>query len=270
MAKVSEKARRQYTDKSREYRRLIGRILEEEKKAVAAFGKEDLEHNMARLELAEDNLTLVSYYVLLNSLSLSLLGVKNEAFLNDARKCLYKAIIYLEQAVSTYLDVPFSEYEDRLDSIGAFDDEARFKLLAKLGFAMQAVEDGFGQNSKWKWSFVEINGRFAAVAKNMIHFKTLFAKLDPRVDGYEARVAHINLVKDYLQRAADGYREKYELSTMRSDDMQTGINYLAALRRVHIMLGESEDADVAKRKIGIWRSKMETDIKKQKTERLSK
>ena len=270
MAKVSDKARRQYLDKIKRYKKTIGEIIEEESKTAAGFGKEDLEHNMDRLNLSSRNLSLVAHYSLLNSLSVALLGVKNEAFLNDARKALYKAIIYLEQAVSAYIDVPFSEYEDRLDAIEGFDDESRYTLLTKLGFAIDTVEAGFGQNSKWKWSFVELKGRFATVAKNLINFKTLFARLDPRIRGYEARVAHITLAKDYLQRAADGYRQKYELSTLRSDDIQTGINYLAALRRVHIMLGESEEADVAKRKIEIWRNKMETDIKKKKLEKTVK
>ena len=36
------------------------------------------------------------------------------------------------------------------------------------------------------------------------------------------------------------------------------------------MLGESEEADVAKRKIEIWRNKMETDIKKKKLEKTVK
>ena len=49
--------------------------------------------------------------------------------------------------------------------------------------------------------------------------------------------------------------------------MQTAINYLSALRRIHIMLGETEEADVAKRKIEIWRTKMEADSKKKKMEK---
>lgn len=270
MAKASEKARIKYNEKISEYKDIINIILEEEKKISADFGKDKPEHNLDRLFLSNRNLGLVAYYSLLNSLSLSLLSMKNESFLNDARKCIYKAIIYLEQAVSTYLDVPFSEYEERLESIESFNDESRYKLLAKLGFAIDTVEDGFGENSKWKWSFVELKGRFAAVSKNLINFKTLLGKLDPRIEGYECRVAHINLTKELLQNAADGYRQKYELSTRRFDDMQTAINYLSALRRIHIMLGETEEADVAKRKIEIWRTKMEADSKKKKMEKLTR
>jgi hypothetical protein len=67
------------------------------------------------------------------------------------------------------------------------------------------------------------------------------------------------LVKYLLQRAADRYREKYEISTLRVDDFKQGIAFLQALRRIHTLLGENQNAEVVKRKVDVWRSKMETD-----------
>ena len=143
--------------------------------------------------------------------------------------------------------------------------------MRKLGFTIDSLEEGYGDNSKWKWSFVELEGRFAAVAKNLLNLKTFVAGMDPRSEGYSARIAHLALAKDLLQQAADRYREKYELSTMRIDDIKTGINFLAAVRRLHIVLGESDQADVVKKKAEIWRTKMENDLKKaeEKPEALS-
>jgi predicted nuclease with TOPRIM domain len=126
------------------------------------------------------------------------------------------------------------------------------------------VEDAYGQSSKWKWSFVEIKGRYAAVAKNLIDFKNIISKLDPRIEGYRERVEHIELAKSLLSNAADSHREKYELSTQRIDDMHLAINYLSALKRIHILLNEAEKAEITKKKIEIWTNKMEGDIKKKK------
>jgi hypothetical protein len=198
----------------------------------------------------------------MSSLSMSFLGVKNEAYLNDARKCIYKAIIYLEEIVTGYVDAPFSDYEQGLESISAYSDENRYNLVRKLGFTIDSLEEGFGENSKWKWSFVELEGRFAAVAKNMLNLKTFIAGLDPRSEGYSARLAHLGVCKELLQQAADRYREKYELSTMRIDDIKAGINFLSAVRRLHIVLGEGDYAEVVKKKAEIWRTKMENDLKK--------
>ena len=72
------------------------------------------------------------------------------------------------------------------------------------------------------------------------------------------------LAKKLLEGAADQYRQKYELTTRRFDDMRLAINYLSALKRIHTLLGETEGAEVTKRKIEIWKSKMESDMKQAK------
>jgi hypothetical protein len=131
-----------------------------------------------------------------------------------------------------------------------------------MGFTIDSLEEGYGDNSKWKWSFVELEGRFAAVAKNMLNLKTFVAGMDPRSDGFAARMSLLSLAKDLLQQSADRYREKYELSTQRLDDIKAGINFLSAVRRLHVVLGEAEQADVVKKKTEIWRAKMEDDLKK--------
>ncbi len=262
MKKPSEEARRRYADYIKDYKTAIDAALEREKQT-----KEDIEANAEgagykKLALAEDNLNLVAQYLLMNSLSLSFLGVRSEAYLNEGRKCIYKALIYLEEIVSPVIDAPFSDYEQGLEAIVSVSDEERHALVRKLGFTIDSLEDGYGENSKWKWSFVEIEGRFAVVAKNLLNLKTFVAGMDPRIEGFSARMAHLGLARELLQQAADRYREKYELSTMRIDDIKAGINFLSAVRRLHIVLGESEQADVVKKKADVWRTKMEDDLKK--------
>ena len=149
-----------------------------------------------------------------------------------------------------------------LDAIASYSDENRYNLVRKMGFTIDSLEEGYGDNSKWKWSFVELEGRFAAVAKNMLNLRTFIAGMDPRSEGYSARIAHLAMARDLLQTAADRYREKYELSTLRIDDIKAAINFLSAVRRLHIVLGESDQADVVKKKSDIWRTKMENDLKK--------
>ncbi|GAH58249.1 unnamed protein product, partial [marine sediment metagenome] len=104
------------------------------------------------------------------------------------------------------------------------------------------------------------------VTKNLINLKTFTANLDPRIEGYSERLAHLNLTKRLLQQASDRYREKYELSTHRLDDIKRAISFLSALRRLHILLGESDQVEDIKKKIDIWRAKMEADQKKREQE----
>jgi hypothetical protein len=258
VGKISSTARMKYTERIKEYKTKVDELLAKEKTITGTLKKAD-EDSYKRLGLAEDSLNMVSYYLLMNQLSLSFLGVKNESMLNDARKRVYQSIIYLEQVVSDYIDSPYSEYEDKLEIIVNFTDEQRLDLIKKLGFSIASVKDGYGDNTRWKWSFVEIEGRFGTIAKNFINLKTFVAGMDPRIEGYEIRTKHLSLVKDLLNDSAKRYREKYELSTFRIDDFKKAIQYLSALRRLLAMLGDSGSNEELKKKITIWKTKMDTD-----------
>ena len=262
MGKISDDAKIHYFEKVKEYKQVLDTILQREKNMLALIDKDAAGAAYKKLTLAGDNLNLASYYVLLNEVSLALLAIKNENFLNEARKICYKSIIYLEDVVTNAIDAPYSELKEKLEQIEGFEDEKRYTLVRKLGFTIQSVIDGFGSNSKWKWSFVELEGRFATVTKNLINMKTLVAGLDPRVEGYEARVGHLNLAKDVLQKSADRYRQKYELSTLRIDDFKLAISYLSAIKRLHAILGETENVEITRKKIEVWTQKMDDDDKR--------
>jgi hypothetical protein len=295
MEKISSEAKKRYAERVKEYKERIDEITDKNKQLELRIAKTsksqgltsgqyrgnqftDLEAlkevNSTRFELVDQYLNIVSYYNLMNALSLSLLGIKNESFLNDGRKSCYRSIIYMEEIVSPYIDAAFSDYQQGVESLEGFDDESKYRLLCKLGFSIDSVIEGFGSGTKWKWSFVELQGRYAVIAKNLLNLKTFIMQLDPRVEGYSERLAHVQLVKKLLQQSADRYREKYELSTMRLDDIKKAILFLAAMKRLHALLGEVEEAEVVKKKMEIWKTKMEDDQRKQemaqKMERLKK
>ncbi len=262
MGKISSQAKQRYFDRIKEYKNGIEEMQRREKSLASAMNAQENGVEYKKLILADEILNRVAYYVLMNALSVSLLGVKNEGYLNDARKDCYKSVLYVEEVVSSYIDVPFSEYQEFLDKIEEYDDAKRYALVQKMGYSINAVKDGFGENTKWKWSFVELEGRHATVTKNLINMKTIMAGMDPRIEGYELRVAHLNLAKTILQQASDRYRQKYELATLRIDDFKLAIGYLSALKRLHALIGETEQSEALKRKINVWKEKMEDDSRK--------
>jgi hypothetical protein len=262
MAKVSEEAKGHYAEKLKRFKGHVESIKQKEAAVVVGIREGSGDIGMLKVSQVETVLELASYYSVMNLLSVSLLDMRNDALLNEARKVIYKAIILLESVVSSHVDAPFSEYEERLAALDAFGDAERYALVRKLGFAIDSVEAAFGDNSKWRWGFVEIEARFATIVKNLINFRTLAARLDPRHASYKVVASHVDLCRRLLQQAADRYREKYELSTLRFEDMKLAIEYLSALRRVHIMLGESDEADIVKKKVEVWKNKMEQDQRK--------
>jgi hypothetical protein len=262
MAKVSIEDRHLYFEKIRAYRGTIQDILDQEKEILAAIAENPENAALKRLILTDEMLNLSSYYILLNDMSQSMLKVKNEVALNDARKSLYKSIIYLEETVSNLVDAPFSEYEDKVFTLESVDAARRYHLIRKIGMAIDLLENAYGDNTKWRWAFVEMEARYAAVAKNILNLRKAVINTDPRSPEYEPTVYHLRLIKQLLARAAGRYREMYELSTNRFEDFRIGIHFLGALRRIHAVLGERKDAEVVKKKYDVWSAKLETDLRK--------
>lgn len=262
MAKISNESRHLYFEKAKKYRETIDTILLREKNILAVIDKDSNGASYKRLMLADEMLNLASNYLVLNGISAIMLGVKNEEALNEARKALYKCVIYLEEIVTGLIDVPYSDYEEKLAEIASFDAARRYGLVRKLGLAIRLVEDAYGENTKWKWAFVELEGRFAAVAKNLFDLKAATLNLDPRAADYETTVYHLRTLKRLLMQAADRYREKYELSTNRIDDFKQAIAFLGSLKRINALLGDRDEAESVKKKAEIWSAKLDSDQKK--------
>jgi len=263
MAKVNDQDRSLYNEKISSYTAMTKALLDIEKKLVVESKKDTPEAAQKKLTLADEMLNLTSNYIAINGISQVVLKSKNEEVLNDARKSLYKAVIYLEEAVSNYIDVPFSDYEEKLNLLESFDENQRYYLIRKMGLAIDLLEYAYGDNSKWRWTFVEMEGRFTTVAKNILDLRRVMEYSTFESPYYDSVTYHLRLVKRLLSQSADRYREKYELSTGQIPDFKTGISYLGALRRLHILLAESEDAENVKKKMAIWKTKLEADHKKQ-------
>ena len=197
-----------------------------------------------------------------NSLSLKVLGVKNNDALNDARKVLYKAIIYMEEIVTDKIDVPYLDLTENLEKVKNISISRRFMLIKKLGLAISMLKEAFGENSKWKLSFVELEGRFATIAKNLLDMRECVKYyFDPSSENYELVALYIRLIEKLLKDSANAYRNKYETSSRRIDDMRNGIKFLLALRKFYIAIGKTDSAEEVKRKALVWKDKMDSDHK---------
>ncbi len=262
MAKISEETRLHFQETIQPYKDKITATLEKEKTMLNGMHEGDVDLENKKLLLCDDMIYISSLFMAQNSMSWKLMEVKNNDALNDARKILYKAIIYLEEVVTNTIDIPYSdlaEYHERIQNIPL---SRRYMLIRKLGLAITLLKDAFGDNSKWKWSFVELEGRYATVTKNLIDMKASMKDyFDPRSDNYESTVLYIRLVTKMLNDSATAYRDKYELSTRRIDDMRNGIKYLLALRKLYIAIGNAEQAEEVKKKAVVWKDKMDADHK---------
>lgn len=262
MANITTEARAEFSAKSKEVKAQVDALLKQEKEVVFKMrqSRDGIEYK--KLELAELMLKIASLYMSINTYSLKILDTKNNDALNDARKIIYKAIIYMEEVVTNAVDCPFRDLEPTLGKIQATPIEKRFYLVRKLGLAIDLLVDAFGKNSKWEISFVELRARFAAIAKNFIDMKQAAKDyFDPSSKDYDNSVLYVRLIRKLLNKSADEYRAKYEGPSRRIDDMRQAINFLIAARRVAMVLNDSENSEEIRKKALVWKQKMEADQK---------
>jgi len=238
--------------KIEEVRRKIG-VLESETGGA--------EVHVSRLSMASLYVDLVSIYCAMTDLSLNLLGFKNESYLDTGRKSIYHALIMLEKMVTNSVDMSLTENSEILEELASFSDADKLKLIRKIGYTISLLEDKYGSNSKWKWSFVELEGRYAVVSKNLFDFRNYQEKNDPREEGFDERNDYLFLIKELLDKASRRYREKYELTTHSMEDMKKAIEYLRALKRIHILFRENSDVQSVSKRIELWSHKLEADMK---------
>ncbi|MDR2923341.1 MAG: hypothetical protein LBU85_08380 [Treponema sp.] len=262
----------EYEEKTKSYAASVEQLLKETQDVDALLKQGTMpDPEFMKIKLSITMLTLVSNYLAMYQISVPILGQqKSENLLNEARKSMHKCLVYLEEVVTNIVDAPFSDYEEGLAKIAAVSPTQRYSLVEKIGQQLINLKEAYGKNSKWTWTFVELEGRYAVVAKNLINLRDYFVNSDFESPHYEPTVRHIKKVRELLEQSADGYRKKYELSTKAIEDFQKGINYLSALKRLDIFTGDQESAVTTKKKIETWTAKMTADAAAQKKEQAAR
>lgn len=261
MAKIAEQARKQYSEYIAPHKNSIAELNAKEKRIELEISQDKANESYKRLDLAKDNLRAVSLYMVINSLSLIHLGIKNEKALDNARKTCYKAIIQLEKVFTNLMDVPYSDYEEALLATSDFPEMKRYELIRKTGLSIALIQDAFGEKSKWKWFFVDLQARLATIAKNTLNLKMLNKGLDPRVQSFQKRNDFFNLTRKLLENSAEAYRLKYEIVTSHVNDFRKAISYLSQLKRLCLILNLNNEVSTLKKKIDVWTTKMEQDYR---------
>lgn len=264
MGKISPAQKAEFAEKSKGLKNEIDELNKKILTIQKEINKEDSNVvNYKKILIANLYMNIITFYLRLSSLSMEILGIRNETYLENARKICYKFIAILEEIVGNYIDVPFTELTDQISTITKLDDIKRLKLIKKISNSVTQVEERFGPNSKWKWSFVDLDARAATLCKNLTDFKRIQKNQDPRIEGFPERNELLSFIKEYLRKAADRLREKYEVATNDSGEMKNAIKYLSALMRISILFNDGEEANNLKKNIKIWEEKLEQDLKDQ-------
>lgn len=231
------------------------------------MGGKDINAKLKRIAAANVYLNTVGLYCEMNEKSVEIMNIKNDAYLSNARKNIYQSMKLLESLFDIDLDTPLTESHDKLEELKIFNPRRVLNILKKIEYDIALVEYEEGDNSKWKWTFVEMYGKFTALCKNMIDFKLFSHKAnDPMYEYYEEANELLRMMKRITQNAAQKYRTKYELSTMDVADMNRAIDYMKLLESIHMVLNEQQFIHETKMTTEKWKAKLEADLKKKEEE----
>jgi len=123
-----------YNGRLEKYQGEIDRLVSREETILLLAKQDDVTAAYKYLVLAEDMLCLATMHLAKHKLSLAIIKSKNEVSLNDARKALYKSIIYLENIVTDFIDAPFSDYKDKVEIIkGKVGDKENYNIVFAMG-----------------------------------------------------------------------------------------------------------------------------------------
>lgn len=219
------------------------------------------------ISLAINSIKTINTCIVINELSTAILEINNNNYLETARKEIYNCISYIEKTVGNNIDGSLSENKELLAKIERFTPTQRLNLIKGLQQAMKKTITAFGTNSKWKWSWPDINFRVAACTKNLFDFIAYEKEQDLENPYYYIRKEHFNLIIELANQAAQDYRSKFEMPTQDSTDLKHSVEMLEMNRKIFQITGENEDLEKTKTLIESFQQKitdLESDEKKKK------
>lgn len=224
--------------------------------------KDPEEYAKAKINYIRLTLREVGNFVSISRISLEKLAIKSETALNQARKKIYIIIQAFEEVVGNEIDSPLNSNKEQLIPFEKeIDNFKRFELFKQIGFFIDTIKNIYTDNTKWKWSFIDIEGRLIVAIKNFIDFSELIRNLDPSIDGFAERMEIINLIMEKIDKVAVDYRNKYELTNKRVDDMNTALAFISLQKKFALVLGNQVTAENCKKKAYIWKKKLNEDMK---------
>ncbi|GMO17937.1 MAG: hypothetical protein LBG79_05995 [Spirochaetaceae bacterium] len=254
--------KRHFDEKTRKYEEKIRAYLKNEVTVLEECQNDPDNAALKLWALSNDMLNLASNYLAINGVCRMVFEQRDETALGEARKAVSKAIVYIENIVTGKIDVPFSDYEENLAELSSISPAAKYDFTRKIGCCVALLKLGYGDNTKWHWSFVDIEGRYTAVAKNLLDLRKAFGNNDPSAPDYEPLLYHLNLVKSLVEQQAHKFQERYSIATKRPDDIRLAMNFLSTLRQFHLMLNDTGEAEETKKKYDSWKQAYENEKRK--------
>jgi len=210
----------------------------------------------AQLALHADiALNRANYYLKMYELGIEHLHAYKDEYLSKARQNYSSMLELLEKQYHNTVNTTFSEIMEELKTMPVTFPELS-KLHKKLAITLTRLKNYLYTASKYKYTYIELEGRTAVVLKNMFNFKKYQEENDPRVEGYAERNDLLNAVIQLLDTGAKGFREKFEMQGNDTANMKKAIDYLHMQQKIYSVMGRATDADTVKKTAHAWEQRL--------------
>lgn len=261
MGTLSKAEKAAYNDEIKDIKREVEQIKKSLSEAMSKKKKHPAVAGYYNFELASHEMDAIDSFLKMNDLSVEMLGIKNNSYLENARKQFYLVLQHLEEVVGDDIDRTLKENDEYLARVSRINPSQMLNFVQRMHNLLVKLKNKFGQDSKWKWSFVELQARAAVITRNIISFSDVAKLRDPRTEFFHDRRELMQLCKESLTEAAKQYRTKYEMAGKAREDLTESMNYLAALRKIHVLFGEDTEATKLKNIIDAAKMALEADDK---------
>ncbi len=247
-----------------EYERLIKEMGVELIKTVETLETRisETEEGFEKFSLQIDvALNRTNYYIIMYELGIDYLHAHKDEYLSKARQTFMGVLDQIERVYTKNIDTTFSEIIEGLEK-NPVSFKAVNQILIKISITLNYLKRNLYESAKYKYVYIELAGRVAAVLKNMFNFKEYQEKRDPRIEGYEDREFAIKEIMQMLEAATNGFREKFEMQGNDPGNMVRALDYLSMLRKIHVIAGDTEEAENLKKRSQTWKSRLDSYLKK--------
>ncbi|PJZ70077.1 hypothetical protein CH373_09795 [Leptospira perolatii] len=254
---LTKEQKQEFQEKLVDFRNFLEDLKKETNLLKSQSRKEPKMEPYFNIALSVNSIKNINTCLLINEISVSILDLKSDTYLNQGRKEIYSAISYMEKVVGVDYESGLAENKDLLLKIQEFNPIQRLNFVKGLRLSTNNTIEAFGANSKWKWSFPEIHFKIAILSKNLFDFRAFEKERDLENPYFYPRQEHYNLVLELCNHAAQEYRAKFDLSTQDASDLKKSIVLLEVNRKILQTTGETEDLGKTKTLIESLKEKVE-------------
>lgn len=216
---VSKDQKNLFNEKVRSYRNFSEDVKKEAATLKAVARKNPKLDPYVQIRTAILSLQRSNTLVLMSRLSQEIQSIKNDSYLNEARKEIGARLGELTKLVGEDLDAGLTDNLEKLEQISEVSYEQRLRLVRAFKQCIENVRQAMGETSKWRWYFPDLQLKLTTLSRNLIDYKKYERTRDPNDPDFEPLRELLRFTLDEAQSAAQEYRTKYELSTKEVTDL---------------------------------------------------